>query len=167
MSALHLKRRWGQGLAGGLPEAGGGHSPGWAEYCLTPEAREWVRLHSTGSQSWAGSREGADVSNLHRLSAVAPVPASKHWRRDSGCKAHITTMLRILLTVSLMLIGAMTDRVFLVETEKQGPCDRQPGPQAGGSWKSQANPGEWGKPLGSVKCAPWAQWGHLKVRCGV
>lgn len=43
-------------------------------------------------------------------------------------------MRRILFSVSLMLIGAMVDRLCWIEKEKLGACDRQPGPQAGGSW---------------------------------
>lgn len=46
----------------------------------------------------------------------------------------LATMRRILFSVSRMLIGAMVDRLCWIEKEKLGACDRQPGPQAGGSW---------------------------------
>lgn len=84
-----------------------------------------VSQHQITELRWGWGR---DMSNLHWLSRVATAP-------PQGPSAHLATMLRILCTVSLMLIGAMIDRVCWIEKEKQGPCDKQPGPRAGGSWR--------------------------------
>lgn len=82
-------------------------------------------------------------------------------------------MLRILFTVSLMLIGAMIDRVCWIEREKQGPCDKQPGPQAGGSHREggshKKKTRKVGKALGRMKEGSHLghRGGHLKAQCGV